>query len=55
MSRSEIPTRQLFAIVTMLLCLAAVVIMKSRCSTAVESMFKAIESAPSADAGAPKK
>jgi hypothetical protein len=54
-SRPTVPTRQLLAIVTMLLCLGAVVMMKSRCSVAVESMFKAIESGTSVDAGAPKK
>ena len=45
-----IPVRQLVTILTMVAALVAVVILKSRCGTAVGTLFKAIDT-QSADGG----
>ena len=48
--RNTFPTDQLVRIAILVLLLAAVVFMKSRCGTAAESMFRAFD-APSSDGG----
>ncbi len=46
-----IPAGQIISIVVTIGLLVAVIVMKSRCPVAVESLFKAVESRPAADAG----
>ncbi len=45
------PTGQLIQIAILVVLLVAVVIMKSRCGSAAESMFKAFDAPPTADGG----
>jgi hypothetical protein len=45
------PTGQLIQIGILVVLLVAVVVMKSKCGTAAESMFKALDAPPSADGG----
>ena len=47
----KLPTGQLLQIGILIALLVAVVIMKSRCGPAAESLFKAFDAPPTADGG----
>jgi hypothetical protein len=52
--RSSVPTRQLITIAITIACLVGVIVMKRRCATAVDQMFRAMDQPGprSADGGA---
>ncbi|HEY7956255.1 MAG TPA: hypothetical protein VII38_13225 [Polyangia bacterium] len=51
---SYIEPRQILTIVLLLVCLVAVLVLKSRCGAAAGNLFRAVDSPGAADGGAPR-
>jgi hypothetical protein len=50
-THSFIPPRQLLTLVTLIACLVAVLLLKSRCGPATEGLFRALEAPLAVDGG----